>query len=270
MKILIFTGGLGNQIYEYAFYRYLTQRYKGENIYGVYNKRWLSEHNGLEIEKWTTASLPPFHWYINAFVYVAFAMRRLFGYTKLIQNDECVLSNDKKPVHWAFHFDKRYVAHCDIDFRIDRKSLSKENLQLVTEIERCNSVFIHIRRGDYQSSKYKHLFEGTCTLDYYKRAIDYLKSTIVNPHFYVFSDDKTWAKGNLDLSQATFVDWNTKENSPLDMWLMSRCKSGIIANSTFSYWGAILGEKKTIICPRKWYADAIKDPDWRLDSWIPV
>lgn len=269
MKILIFTGGLGNQIFEYAFYRYLADNNKGENIYGIYDKRWLSEHNGLEIEKWTAASLPPSRWYAKAIVFLAFALRRLFGYNKLIANDDCVIS-EKKIIYWAFHFDKRYVRYCDVDFNIDRNLISKKNTELVNEIESCNSVFIHVRRGDYLSKEYRHLFEGTCTLDYYKRAINYIKLKIDNPHFYIFSDDKEWVKANLELINATYIDWNLKENSPLDMWLMSRCKVGIIANSTFSYWGAILGAKKTIVCPKKWYADTIKDPDWQVDLWIPI
>lgn len=271
MKILIFSGGIGNQIFECAFYRYLQSEKKDKNIYGVYDKRWLSEHNGLEVEKWTTASLPPSRWYATVIVYFAFFVRRLLGKTSLIAETENVMLNDKPLVHWAFHFDKRYARYCDsLDFKIDQQKLSSQNISTINEIDNCNSVFIHVRRGDYLSEKYQYLFKDTCTLDYYNNAIKYIKSTIDNPHFYVFSDDEAWVKENIKIDNATFVNWNHGEQSPLDMWLMSRCKAGIIANSTFSYWGARLGLKKFIVCPRRWYAEAVAEPDWKPEQWVKV
>ena len=94
----------------------------------------------------------------------------------------------------------------------------------------------------------------------------------INPktRFICFSDDLEWIRKNLPMEENTiYVDWNTGTDSPLDMYLMSQCDNGIIANSSFSYWGAYLGKKKnSVIYPQKWWNMDGGNPDIFMDEWF--
>lgn len=131
-----------------------------------------------------------------------------------------------------------------------------------------NPVSIHIRRNDYLSPKYNSGFGGICTKEYYNKAIAYIKEYVKAPVFIVFSDDIDWCKNNFDQNHAIFVDWNIGTDSWQDMFLMSKCKHNIIANSSFSWWGAWLNTNldKIVIAPKVWW-NGIKD-DVVPDSWI--
>ena len=157
-----------------------------------------------------------------------------------------------------------------IKFRIEKNCLSTQNRSILKSIQENESVFIHVRRGDFFSEEYKNLFEGTCPIDYYEKSIDYICSHISSPSFYVFSDDIKWSKDNLPLKEKKvfFVDWNKGHDSPIDMFLMSQCKYAIMANSTFSYWGAYLGRhKKYVFYPSKWMNN-YPTPDIFKKEWI--
>lgn len=108
---------------------------------------------------------------------------------------------------------------------------------------------------------------GICTIDYYKEAVGYVKKAVSNAMFYVFTDDYDWVSNNLNFFSYKIIDWNNG-SSYLDMYLMSRCKHNIIANSTFSWWGAFLNQNpdKIVVCPKKWYND--KYSSLSLDEWI--
>ena len=102
-----------------------------------------------------------------------------------------------------------------------------------------------------------------------KKAIEIVNSKISNPHFFVFSNDIQWCIDNLPLKEATFVSNNIGANSWLDMYLMSICKMNILANSSFSYWGAMLNKNRNIVIyPGKWYND--KTPDIFPNNWIAL
>lgn len=116
------------------------------------------------------------------------------------------------------------------------------------EIETENSVAIHIRRGDFVKLGY-----AICTEEYYKRAIEIIEARVANPFYFIFSDDTEYAKQLFaSLENKEIVVGNTGANSYLDMYLMSKCKHNIMANSTFSYWPALLNknEDKIIIRPK--------------------
>ena len=152
---------------------------------------------------------------------------------------------------------------------MDENTLSEGNKATWKASRSSNSVFVHVRRGDYLSPTFKDMFEGCCALTYYAQAIDYAKKQMPDLKFYCFSDDIQWAKDNLPLDDATFIDWNHGTDSPLDMYLMSQCKAAIIANSTFSYWGARLGQKKQFVChPLKWINKPEGNFDIIPDGWV--
>lgn len=137
------------------------------------------------------------------------------------------------------------------------------------EIDRVNSVSIHIRRGDYLEKQFSDL-NVIKSSEYYFKAIKLLYSHITLPVFFVFTDDFQWAKKQFVGSNFIFVEGNTGSTSYLDMYLMSKCKSNIISNSTFSWWGAWLNqnEDKLVIAPSMWTLETpsseLCPPEWVL------
>lgn len=121
--------------------------------------------------------------------------------------------------------------------------------QMEEKITACNSVSIHMRLGDYLNLS--ELYGNICTPDYYRRAVEMIKESVEDPTFFLFSNDVDEAARILGLEDAVPVEGNTGDRSYLDMYLMSKCKHNIIANSTFSWWGAWLNRNKTkqVYCP---------------------
>ncbi|MBY0432606.1 MAG: alpha-1,2-fucosyltransferase, partial [Cyclobacteriaceae bacterium] len=138
---------------------------------------------------------------------------------------------------------------------IPARPLDERNTALQTQMQSQNSVAVHVRRGDYASASAYNSFFGVLPLQYYNLAMAEIVKTISNPVFYFFSDDPSWCKQHMPVGQAVFVDHNTGENAYKDLVLMSSCKHAIIANSTFSWWGAWLNRNpdKVVIAPRTWF-----------------
>lgn len=150
--------------------------------------------------------------------------------------------------------------------------LEGKNKELSELIESCNAVSLHIRRGDYVSHMNASSFHGLSPLEYYYKAITFLCERVEQPCFFVFSDDIAWVKEHLKIEYPiTFVDHNSVNQGFEDMRLMSLCKHNIIANSTFSWWGAYLNRyaKKMVIAPQKWFNDPNIDTNDLIPSeWI--
>ena len=119
-----------------------------------------------------------------------------------------------------FKFNKRYFPKGNdwLKWKVDESKLSEKNKKVLEQIRNNHTCFVHVRRGDYLASNYKSIFEGCCTLEYYKKALKFLQDKYKDIKFICFSDDLQWMKQNLPLGDnATFVDWNTGKNSPLDI-----------------------------------------------------
>ncbi len=142
------------------------------------------------------------------------------------------------------------------------------------ELSRCNGVSIHIRRGDYVTNTSANDFHGLCSLEYYSAGIEYVLSRVPDATLDVFSDDIEWARLNIRIPAPTiFIDHNQGRSSWEDMRLMSRCQHHIIANSSFSWWGAWLNPSpdKIVIAPSKWFADSsILTDDIVPSTWIRI
>lgn len=272
MKILVYTGGLGNQLFCYAFTQYLRDKYPHENIYGVYNKMKLKEHYGLEINRWFNVKMPKSRWYASFLTYLLYAIKKVTGWTGLLDLHQGEVINKQAKVGWAFRPVNKYVPSNEwIKWKIDNENLPEKNKDIIMEMQNSESVFLHVRRGDYLSRQYKALFDGCCGLDYYQEAIACINKRVNNPKFFVFSDDIAWTKKNIPLDNSIYIDWNHGEDSPYDMYLMNHCKYAIIANSTFSYWGARLGKKKKIVIyPSKWFNPPHKVSDMFPKNWICI
>lgn len=124
------------------------------------------------------------------------------------------------------------------------------------KIKLSNSVSLHIRRGDYASVERINKVHGLLSLQYYYSAVQYMIEQLGNVHVFIFSDDVEWVKENLML-QVDFSYVNNNRDDNTDIILMSLCKHNIIANSSFSWWGAWFNSnpKKIVIAPKRWFLD---------------
>ena len=122
-----------------------------------------------------------------------------------------------------------------------------ENEHLACEMRECNSVSLHIRRGDYLDPANFEMFGNICTDRYYETAIQRIKAAVPDARFYIFSDDMEYVKTNYSGDEFIPVELNNGDNSYFDIYLMSQCKHNICANSTFSLWGARLNQNEDSI-----------------------
>ena len=140
---------------------------------------------------------------------------------------------------------------------------SSANANLSKRLKEENSVSLHIRKGnDYIS---RSAYSGTCSAEYYLDAVNYIREHVNNPVFYVFTDNTEWVRNNLMGFKYNLVDWNPTIGwgNHFDMQLMSLCKHNIIANSTYSWWGAFLNANpdKIVISPKQWFNKNFYDGD---------
>ena len=147
------------------------------------------------------------------------------------------------------------------------------NIELMKKLESENSVAIHIRKGDGYATWPE--FVGTCPLEYYQKAVNRLKQMHSHLKFYVFTDSPEWVRENFGWLDYTLVDWNpwVGWGNHFDMQLMTHCKHNIIANSTYSWWGAWLNTNpdKVVIAPEEWFKICNKvteQSDIVPHSWI--
>lgn len=172
-------------------------------------------------------------------------------------------------VSYRYYYHNIDVIRRCFSFQEPADDLNRHYAKMIGE---CNAVSLHVRRGDYVTNQGFFEIVGVCSLDYYRNALKLIFEKVVNPVFFVFSDDIEWCKENLPLSnvEAHYLDHNKNDKSYLDMYLMSLCKHNIIANSSFSMWGAMLNSNpdKIVICPDKWSnTDVVKSRDICLPDW---
>jgi hypothetical protein len=168
---------------------------------------------------------------------------------------------------------EKYFKNIEKDIRKDftfKNKPSGENNKLIEKIKECNSVSLHVRHGDNV-----HIENGILmTMEYYNKAIEVITSKIKEPTFFIFSDDPEWASKNIKLQYPTIFVKNNLKQATEDLRLMTYCKHHILGNSTFSWWGAWLGEKanQIVVCPTK-YLDSkldILNTDYKPEKWIFV
>lgn len=281
MKIVNITGGLGNQMFQYAFALSLKDKFPHEDVYidtqhyhTLFFKhfRGISLHNGFEIEKvFPNAGIPIASWKelmkISYFI-PNYILSRIGRKILPVRKTEMVLpfSNTYSYLPDAYKEGDCYYEGFwqNIRYFEGIQDKLKEvyahpepnvyNKSLIREISSQESVGIHVRRGDYLSEPD---YMGICGIEYYKKAINRLKETGNNYVFYIFSNDMAWCKDNLEPLlkgyPVVYVTENKGKNSCWDMFLMMYCKNLIIANSSFSWWGAFLNKNAAkVIAPEPW------------------
>jgi hypothetical protein len=146
------------------------------------------------------------------------------------------------------------------------------NIKIANEIANSNAISLHVRRGDYVNNSKTNEVHGTCSLEYYGEATEIIARQIPNPHFFIFSDDPDWVQKNLIIDYATtYVTNNDADKNYEDLRLMSFCQHHIIANSSFSWWGAWLNpsSEKIVVAPKKWFGITERNSqDLIPEGWI--
>lgn len=177
-------------------------------------------------------------------------------------------------IEWYFQTEKYFSDYMQAirrDFTF-RQPLEWKNKDFLQKVEWKNTIAIHVRRGDYLLAKNSYI--GLTSLEYYRTAIAMMQERIENPVFVFFSDDIEWVQENLEIvDESYYIDWNTWAKNHEDMRLMSLCRHNIIANSSFSWWGAWLNEnpEKIVIAPKRWFhTSAIDSSDVVPVGWIKL
>ncbi len=288
MIIVRLIGGLGNQMFQYSFGKSLSIQ---NNTELKLDRTFLDDKSPKENFTFRDFELDVFQLKpifstkteINSFFVPSFfdKIRAIYTPKEVISEHilETPFSNTVSNKHlyfegyWQneFYFTK-YSKEIREDFQFRHLPLGL-NAELVKTIQNCNSISLHVRRGDYASNPVIQSVHGILGLDYYQKAILYLKDKIENPHYFVFSDDSDWCQSNLKIDfPTTYIDHNSGKNSFEDMRLMSLCKHNIIANSSFSWWGAWLNahSEKIVIAPEKWFSNSAMPTEIIPLNWIKL
>ncbi|WP_371381778.1 alpha-1,2-fucosyltransferase [Sporomusa aerivorans] len=151
-------------------------------------------------------------------------------------------------------------------------SLSETSKAYLEKIRNSKAVSLHVRRGDYVTNQAANSFHGCCSIEYYLKSIHYLQQEFEGLEFYIFSDDLAWVRENLPIdAMVYYVDSNGGATPHEELELMRNCSHHIIANSSFSWWGAWLNysDNKKVIAPRTWFMSKLHDTkDLLPSSWI--
>ena len=259
MRILV-SGGLGNQMFQYALY--LALKEKGRNVMldcSLYSI--VKMHNGYELEKCFGIKNPKVKyrkWDLLKLRAILKFRPKYIVYSDFNFFDEKVFYTNCKYVNGCWQSEKYFVQIQNMmRGAFVFKDIDAVNAELATEIANNVSIALHIRRGDYLGNS---IYSGVCTEDYYIKAIDLMLSKIINKEnikLYVFTDDIEYSRKFIEklLVPSQLVNINKNEDSYKDMYLMSQCQHNIIANSSFSWWGAWLNENpdKVVIAPQNWF-----------------
>ena len=279
-------GGLGNQMFQYAFGLMLVNKFEQQVCLDIswfnyhtnrklnlkefkpilkFRKRdvffiilgniliWLSEHF-----RFIRMLRPVFH-LRNIEEYIC-SIEQKFIYTKIQGRNFNLdmLKNNKNYYLEGYWQNPEY-------FEGIRKTILKnfsfpklknfEDSRLQNKISDSESIAIHIRRGDYIKNPTINQFHGTCSLEYYKKAAELIASKVTNAKFFLFTDDPNFVKDNFGFLPNTTLVSDSNRSDIDELNLMHSCKHFIIANSTFSWWGAWLSQhpEKIVVAPKQWF-----------------
>lgn len=302
MIIVKLSGGLGNQLFQYATGRHLAEKNSADlkldisdfkedrfrafdlDHFNISGKITTSE----DLETFRSDDLLNFSWLISKILILMKIKSAAFYKAgkditiikeKRFSFDPRVLeARGNIYIDGYWQSEKYFLAIRDVllqELTIKYES-DEETRELTVKIQNTGSVSIHIRRGDYVNNPVTGNYHGICSLEYYLNAVSKITQKIKDCHFYLFSDDISWVKENLKLDYpVTTVSYNDDSRSYKDLLLMSLCKHNIIANSSFSWWGAWLNRNpdKIVIAPRRWFANDDRNnqtKDLIPDKWIRI
>ena len=281
MVVSTLIGGLGNQMFQYAAGRALALRTGARLVLDV---GWLER---------PPAHLTPRRYELGCFqiqaevaqIYPRTAFERLRELLRLsppvwreamFQFKPRTLELTRSARLVGYWNSERYFADHAGQIREDLAFCdppSGSNRELAERIRETTAVSVHVRRGDYFDNAAIHAFHGVLPVDYYLTASARIRDAVRDPHFYVFSDDPDWCRSNLELGGPTTVVDHNRGHGSEDLRLTSLCAHHVIANSSFSWWGAWLNPRpdKIVIAPRRWLADDSHDTSHVVPAeWITI
>ncbi|MCK5175407.1 MAG: alpha-1,2-fucosyltransferase [Planctomycetes bacterium] len=289
MIIVRLFGGLGNQMFQYAAGRHLAR------INGTVLKLDVSGFGDDELREYalepfcireefaapeevaclTTARQTAFGRMVHGLLHNHPKRPRSYIRRKSPCFEPSILNlGDNVYLEGYWQSEKFFEASADVIRRefAFRGEQTGRNRELAGEIDAAEAVSVHVRRGDYVSDPKANQTHGTCGLEYYLASVEYVARFAENPHFFIFSDDPAWCRDNLNLPYpTTIVDHDGLGCGHEDMRLMSQCRHHIVANSSFSWWGAWLnpGADKIVCAPKKWFATDKYSTDGIIpERWI--
>lgn len=268
MIIVHIIGGLGNQMFQYAFAKALLRNnhdirldisaFETYDLHGGFGL----DHYNINIPIASKEELTPYK--INLFTKLKRKLK--IPNKKIVEEKTLHFQNDLlHPLDatyiYGYFQSEQYFKEIRTDIIQDftiKSPLSLYSKSVKEKIQASHTpVSIHIRRGDYVSNALANNTHGTCSLEYYKQSIALLDAKFDNIHFFIFSDDIEWVKNNLLVKNCTYVENASPRIPHEDIYLMSLCQHNIIANSSFSWWGAWLNcnNEKVVIAPKNWFKD---------------
>lgn len=285
-------GGLGNQMFQYAVGRALSlkrnvplvldtsqfdsyMRHQGFELGRIFNSQFqiATKDDIIQILGWQSAPLAKrilSRPVMDRLRRPEFVSEPHFHFWRAI---DAVPSRCYLQGYWQSpRYFEEYQAKIREDFTF-KLPLTGKNIDLSDRISQVNSVSLHVRRGDYLSNKKTTALHGLCSVDYYKTAIHKIGLTQDQPVFFVFSDDIVWAEKNLEIEfPCHYINHNKGLESFNDMRLMSLCRHNIVANSSFSWWGAWLNsnQHKIVIAPKKWFVTSLNTEDLLPAGWTSI
>lgn len=281
MKLIVrLTGGLGNQMFQYAAARMLAEKYKAELFYDAsYYKKQPKKDTPrrLELEQFNIRAKEnsQYLFFMGFFNFYIKVKNKLAKYSIRIPKVRGVITSENfsfiqepksKCLYMIGHFQDKDIV--DLlgnelvnDFQLKPALIKMINdspiYRIIKESKGC--VALHIRRGDYITNTYASKHHGVSSLSYYINALNYLSSICEFEDIIVFSDEPKWARDNLKYNKNIYFcdssnSANSNDYSSIDLYLMSQCHHFIIANSTYSWWAAWLGQhpSKNVVAPSRW------------------
>lgn len=274
-KLLVrLQGGLGNQLYQYATAKAIANLQNRELIidprpifaeaparhYDLGEFKLESENFGTPFQRWMV------RWLASVRLGRVFKMFNPYAWNfKMIRDaengfDESLLKQNSGNLiiqgYWqSFKYfeDIRPILIQEFEVKSRPDSINQKYLNRINSV---NSVCIHVRRGDYVNNPTANKIHGVCDLDYYYKGMKYINSKVHNPNYFVFTDDPEWVENNFQTKyKLKIVKHNLGKKDFEDLRLMTNCKHFIIANSSYSWWGAWLSnnQDKIVIAPKKWF-----------------
>ncbi len=275
--------GIGNQLFGYALGLYLSKKLKKELVLDLTKLNMINLLSRLGLKKDTvrefeldkigfTDRVVKFQMaeYMRKLKWLGKRNMLFVDFRKSHQELENVKAEmDIYCVGWGdFDIVKEVIPEMRKKFKPNFK-LTDHFLEAKKIILEKNAIALHVRRTDFLNPKIGSSFNHICTDKYYENAIQFISQKVENPYFMIFTDDIAHAQENIDLENSYIVNRNTGYE---DFYLMSLCRHFILANSTYSFWGAMLNdsEEKIVCLPEYWYNAPMRKADFIPDEWIQI
>ncbi len=289
MITIYLQGGLGNQLFQYvfgralsiasetplkldlSFFREQTRRKFQLDKFNICADTLLSEKFDPRLIWFKRTSLRYITQVLPDFLKPVILEKDICEY------DQNIFKRKRQTLYIGYWQSYKYFNDIEMLVRAELtpKGISNNSQRLLAEISSTPCpVSLHIRRGDYVTHPETADFHGVCSSEYYQKAIERIAAQTAAPHFYVFSDDPIWAMQNLQIGYpTTFIENKWVGSDYEDLWLMAHCQHHIIANSSFSWWGAWLCNysKKIVVAPQQWFRSIASNNHDRIPpDWIQI